>query len=443
MNGMRSTRTLMAQISQIDHLMAAWKKVRANKGAAGVDLVTIQQFEANLYANLQALAETLREDRYYPLPVKRFGVPKPDGRTRPLAILAVEDRIVQRAVLDALEPMFEAEFLPCSYGYRQGRKAADAIQQLLQYQAQGYRWVVDGDIRDFFGSLDHRILMRFLADRIKDKQVLRLIQMWLDLGGMRPAPEGTWGMALEAFGRSRDYLGDVLDRTVDSFLDRGKVALWSTESALPGFPADGTEEDARRELRQEYLKQLGRDGLLLLLTHAKGASKLFTPWGLGIATSALLLGLAAPTVGQIIAERRFAPIGSPQGAVISSLLANLYLHHFDLLMVKQGYALVRFGDDFVICCPNEARAQQALEAARRRLTELRLTLHEEKTKIVRFEEGFTFLGYTLDGQGARLLPARRHSERLIEVGRLVKEGAHTSLQRGKTLLRRERATESV
>jgi len=110
--------------------------------------------------------------------------------------------------------------------------------------------------------------------------------------------------------------------------------------------------------------------------------------------------------------------------------------------VKQGYALVRFGDDFVICCPNEARAHQALEAARRRLTELRLTLHEEKTKIVRFDEGFTFLGYTLDGQGARLLPAPRPGERLAQVGRLVKDGAQASLQRGKTLLRRQRTPES-
>jgi hypothetical protein len=182
--------------------------------------------------HLRALAESLGEERYYPLPLKRFEVPKPDGRTRPLAILAVEDRIVQRAVLDALEPLFEAEFLPCSYGYRPGRKAADAIQQILQFQAQGYSWVVDGDIRDFFGSLDHRLLMRFLADRIKDKQVLRLIRMWLDLGGMRPAPEGTWGAALAAFSRSRDYLGDVLDRTVDSLLAPDKAALSSVESTI-------------------------------------------------------------------------------------------------------------------------------------------------------------------------------------------------------------------
>jgi len=369
-------------------------------------------------------------------------VPKPDGGTRPLAILAVEDRIVQRAVLDALEPLFEAEFLPCSYGYRPGRKAEDAIQQILRYRDQGYGWVVDGDIRDFFGSLDHRLLMRFLTDRIKDKQVLRLIQMWLDLGGMRPTPQGLWGTALALVSRSRDYLGDVVDRTVDSFLARGEAALWNTESAPNGFPVDGAEEDSTRALRQEYLKQLGRDGLLLLLTHARGARKLFTPWRLGITASALLLGLAAPTAAKMLAERRFAPVGSPQGAVISALLANLYLHHFDLLMVKQGYALVRFGDDFVICCPNEARAHQALEAARRRLTELRLTLHEEKTKIVRFDEGFTFLGYTLDGQGARLLPAPRPGERLAQVGRLVKDGAQASLQRGKTLLRRQRTPES-
>jgi retron-type reverse transcriptase len=86
--------------------------------------------------HLRALAESLGEERYYPLPLKRFEVPKPDGRTRPLAILAVEDRILQRAVLDALEPMFEAKFFPCSHGYRRGRKAADAIQQILQYQAR-------------------------------------------------------------------------------------------------------------------------------------------------------------------------------------------------------------------------------------------------------------------------------------------------------------------
>lgn len=229
MQAKRSTRLLMPQIAQLDQLMAAWKKVRANRGAAGVDLVTVQHFEANLHANLQAnlhaLSEALREDRYYPMPLKRFQVPKPDGRTRPLAILAVEDRIVQRAVVDVLEPIFEAEFLPCNFGYRPGRKVEDAIQQVLRYRAQGYEWIVDGDLRDFFGSLDHRLLLRLLADRIKDTRLLRLIQMWLDLGGMRPALPPSVRLA---------HVGHLLKDGAESSLERGKSLLSSARALRPG-----------------------------------------------------------------------------------------------------------------------------------------------------------------------------------------------------------------
>jgi len=429
----------MPQICQIECLMAAWKRVRANKGAAGVDLMTIQHFEANLHRNLETLAEALREERYYPLPLKRFHIAKPNGQTRPLAILAVEDRIVQRAVVDVLEPIFESIFLECSYGYRTGRKVDDAVQRVLQYRAQGYDWVVDGDIRDFFGSLDHRLLMRFLAEWIKDRQVLRLIQMWLDLGAMRPArTTGRFATALALFDQTKQYVGGALERMAEETLARERAALWDMEAPHASSPPDAAGGEWQLDLRREYLKRLRRDGLLLLLTYAQGARKLLTPWGLGITASALLVGLTAPAVGRAIAERRRSAVGTVQGAVISSLLANLYMHHFDRLLVKQGYALVRFGDDFVICCPTEARATEALEAARRRLEELQLTLHPEKTKIVRFDDGFTFLGHAFGAQGSCPQPIHISRSPFTSVSHVLKSSAQASLQRGKALLHRVR-----
>jgi retron-type reverse transcriptase len=426
----------MPQICQLEHLMAAWKKVRANKGRAGVDLVTVQQFERHLVANLQTLGTLLREDRYYPMPLKRFQVPKPDGTTRPLAILTVEDRIVQRAVVDALEPIFEAAFLDCSFGYRPGRSVGDAIQRVQQYRAKGYACIVDGDIRDFFGSLDHRLLMQFLAEHIKDKQVLRLIQMWLDLGALQPLPVASTLVSLLTVGdRLKGAFSTTVDHLIESALHRERATVCGMDPMGMSFAPEADLDDYRRDLRREYIRRLGRDGLLLLLTYGKEAKRLCTPWGLGLTASVVLTTVAAPAVGRALATRRHSPLGTVQGAVLSPLLANAYLHRFDVPMVKQGYALVRFGDDFVICCPNEARAREALEAARRRLAELRLTLHPTKTRLVRFDDGFTFLGHTFGTHGTNPLPPQEARMRLAETGQWLKQRTHASWQRRMALLR--------
>ena len=135
----------MNKVCEMETLMNAWKKVRANKGGPGVDFLTIQQFEFSLTENLQELSAQLREDRYYPMPIKRVAIKKASGGMRELGILTIVDRIIQRAVLDVIEPHFEGVFLDCSYGFRPNRSVQNAIDKVLEYQASGHDWIVDAD----------------------------------------------------------------------------------------------------------------------------------------------------------------------------------------------------------------------------------------------------------------------------------------------------------
>ena len=266
-------------------LAAAWTKVRANKGAAGVDGQSIERFAAKAEDYLAELSAALREGSYRPQAVKRVDIPKGDGRTRPLGIPTVKDRIVQQAVRLVIEPIFETRFRDGSYGFRPGRGCHDALREIDRLIKDGYAHVVDADLAGYFDSIPHDRLLARVEEKVSDGRVLDLIRGWL---------------------------------------------------------------------KADILKGLER-------------------W--------------TPTRG------------SPQGAVISPLLANIYLDPLDAAMAERGRRMVRFADDFVILCRTREEADAALAEVRAWVSENGLALHPEKTHVGdcrRPGQGFEFLGYRFE-----------------------------------------------
>lgn len=267
------------------NLSAAFAKVRANGGTAGVDHQTIAMFERRLDANLDKLSEQLRRDSYQPRPVRRVYLPKPGSKqTRPLGIPTVRDRVAQAALRHVLEPTFERDFAEHSYGFRPGRGCKDALRRVDALLKSGYGYVVDADLQSYFDTIPHQALMQRIKSKVADGRVLRMIGAYLSQGVM--------------------------------------------------------------------------DGL-----------KQWTPQQ-----------------------------GSPQGAVLSPLLANIYLDPLDHLMSEAGLEMVRYADDFLILCRSEAQAQEALERLQAWTAQAGLKLHPQKTRIVdAAREGFDFLGYHFCG----------------------------------------------
>jgi RNA-directed DNA polymerase len=298
-------------------LEAAWLKVRANKGAAGVDAMSVERFGAREEVYLRELGESLRDRSYRPSPVKRVEIPKSGGKSRPLGIPTVKDRIVQTALKMTIEPIFEVEFREGSYGFRPGRGAKDALREVDRLVKEGYTHVVDADLASYFDTIPHDRLMARVKERISDGAMLGLISGFLEQ--------------------------DIMSET----------ATWK------------------------------------------------------------------PTAG------------TPQGAVLSPLLANIYLHPLDLLMEERGRKMARYADDFVILCREKAEAEAALREVEAWTQANGLTLHPEKTRIGDCREpgqGFEFLGYRFEA-------GRRYPRRKSQMALRDKIRAKTKRSRGDALER--------
>jgi RNA-directed DNA polymerase len=273
--------SLSDKVESLRALRAAWAKVWVNRGSGGVDRQTVQQFAQGAEERLGALSEALKAGSYQPLPVRRVYIPKSDGRKRPLGIPAVRDRIVQTALRNVLEPIFESTFCEHSYGFRPRRSARQALRRVDGQLRNGYRYVVDADLKSYFDTIPHERLMALVSQRVADGRVLSLIRSYLQQGVM-----------------------------------------------------EGMRE--------------------------------WTPTG-----------------------------GTPQGAVVSPLLANIYLHPLDCLLRDKGYEMTRYADDFVVLCRSEQEAHDVLGVIQQWVEQAGLTLHPEKTRIVDTHApgGFDFLGY--------------------------------------------------
>lgn len=274
--------SLIDKVSALDNLSQAFKKVKANGGAAGVDHQTIEMFEKDVIKNLKVLSQQLKEDSYRPQPVRREWIEKPGSKEkRPLGIPTIRDRVVQTALRNVMEPIYERDFAEPSYGFRPRRSCKGALRRVQTLLKKGYKIVVDADIRGYFDTIPRTPLMQRVEKKISDGRVLELIRSFLKQGVM----EG--------------------------------LKYWTPEE------------------------------------------------------------------------------GTPQGAVISPLLANIYLDPLDKRMTSKGYEMVRYADDFVILCKTEQEARLALAEVQLWMEENGLQLHPTKTRIVNAAErgSFDFLGY--------------------------------------------------
>lgn len=195
-NNMKSTISLIEKITELNNLNHAFKKVKSNKGAAGVDAKDIEATRLYLKEEGQMITELIREGKYKPKAVRRVDIPKPNGGTRKLGIPTVTDRVIQQAIVQKLTPIFEKQFSSYSYGFRPNRSAHQAIEQARQYIEDGYNFVVDIDLEKFFDRVNHDKLMSLIAKTITDKPTLKLIRRYLQAGVMdnglvKPNTEGT------------------------------------------------------------------------------------------------------------------------------------------------------------------------------------------------------------------------------------------------------------
>jgi len=182
--GARKVHSLVDKVYKMKNLELAWQKVRQNKGVGGIDGQSVEAFEEQTAANLNRLHEELKNNTYQPQPVRQKMIPKPGqpGRSRPLGIPTIYDRVCQQALLNRLEPIFEPVFDEANFGYRKGRSPKDALRKIWKELREGSEWIVDADLKDYFGSIEHEKLMILVNQRVSDGRVLRLIKSILKAG---------------------------------------------------------------------------------------------------------------------------------------------------------------------------------------------------------------------------------------------------------------------
>jgi RNA-directed DNA polymerase len=428
----------LAQVAATPTLYRAWRKVRANRGASGVDAVTLRAFERDLRANLIELSRNLLNRTYEPLPARHVSIPKPNGKERELAIPTVRDRVAQRAVLDLIEPLFEPAFLDCSFAFRPGRSVEMAIQRIVVARARGYIWTVEADIHDFFPSIDHRLLMGDLARRVTSRDILKLIAQWLDAGALESSGSSAtaWlgrlrSLAAEAGLAVRDAADGMVGEFVGSKLGQPSVDGASDVSGNDDADRNGWDDSRGhrpdKSIGRAAVRRLLEDGLLLAVTQRGLMSASLLGKALGLGGAALAAASVLPSIYSKLKAK--GPVttsaGAMQGSPISPLLSNIHLHQFDVSMTAQGFRLIRYCDDFVIPCRSEGDARRTLEAASTALEERRLKLSPDKSRITRPSEQVDFLGYSLTPEG-RVIPPPSVPE---VVARRVVELAERSLPR--------------
>ena len=255
----KKVHSLIDKVYKRKNLEMAWERVKANRGSGGVDGETLETFEAQLSQQLDRLQRELKENTYQPQPVRQHPIPKRDkpGEYRLLGIPTIYDRICQQALLNRIEPIFEPVFDDASFGYRRGRSAKDALRKVWQEIQGGSEWIVDADLRDFFGSVDHEKLLTLVAQRVADGRILRLIEAMLKAGSyakgqLFPSERGTpqggvvsptlSNVLLTPFDREMRLRGYQLTRYADDWVITCKSAA---------------EARAAVEVAGRVLKQLG------------------------------------------------------------------------------------------------------------------------------------------------------------------------------------------
>lgn len=410
---------LMEQVTSIENVLAAWQRVKRNiqvarRGrSAGIDDITLRDFEADLARQLDTLVDELRSGRYQPLPPIHVRIPKRAGGARAIAILAVRDRVVQRAVQQVLEPVFDPYLLDCSYGCRPRVGVVDALKRVERYAGQGLTWVVDADVADYFDSLDRRILLGFVRQRVPEVPILRLIAQLLEAGACATAEtaaladvgQGSLGLLRRGGLALRRVIGehasspfpapapepaDYAAASWERPAGNGWLGGWQGEMARPLGGLLPPDHSSLNTLWSLYLLAQPLGGVARQLwpqLRRLGAQRLLT------VSTAAAGALALAEV--VLRWQHTAQRGTAQGGALSPLLANVYLHSFDVALTSQGLRLVRFMDDFVVLCASEDEARRALTLIERQLAVLRLRLNPEKTRIVNYADGLQFLGQAL------------------------------------------------
>jgi RNA-directed DNA polymerase len=391
--------TNFTQICEIEFLYNAWRKVRANRGSAGIDAVSWKHFEADLQNNLAELSRNLLNKTYRPLPVKFVKVMKTNGKMRELGILTIRDRIAQRAVLDAIEADFEAVMQDCNYAFRTGRNVEMAVQQIVVTRANGYWWTVESDIESYFPSINRDILMKDVSQIVTDKNILGLIEIWVNAGILE---ETWWQSSQKKISQANNLMQEVIGEGLDSFAasrNADNYAEIPTEylQELPIEPFEA--EKNKQKLRRDAVKGLVQDGLMLAISHRALLAKVLGAKLLGIGGIAVA-GLAlTPTIIETYRQFFHPRKGILQGSPMSPVLANLYLTEFDKAFANTDFKLIRYCDDFVILCKSEAEAKKAKQFAENLLVKRCLKLHPDKTKLLNPNDEFEFLGYKFLSSG--------------------------------------------